>query len=269
MRDPAPARTLLDILDTTVGAHPDAAALDAAGTVHTYRTLSERVRALGDRLARLGVGRGDRVGVRVPSGTADLYVAVLGVLGAGAAYVPVDVDDPDERAETGPCSWATSFRRTAPPSTPACCRKLLRERLPQALVPVLGVVSDLPARTSGKVDRKALPWPLPTLADDGDGEDGEPPSDGTAAWLSERWRAVLGVTPKTGSDFFALGGTSLTAASLVSLLRERYPKASVADVYHFPVLRRLAERLDESGSRTSSARKYVPRLAAPRSSSSS
>ena len=32
------------------------------------------------------------------SGTTDLYVAILGILLAGAAYVPVDVDDPDERA---------------------------------------------------------------------------------------------------------------------------------------------------------------------------
>src|SRR5258708_4008703 len=45
-----------------------------------------------------GGGGGDRVGVRVPSGTVDLYVAILAVLAAGAAYVPVDADDPDERA---------------------------------------------------------------------------------------------------------------------------------------------------------------------------
>lgn len=51
------------------------------------------------RLAGAGVGLGDRVGVRVPSGTNDLYVAVLAVLAAGAAYVPVDAEDPDERAE--------------------------------------------------------------------------------------------------------------------------------------------------------------------------
>jgi non-ribosomal peptide synthetase component F len=44
------------------------------------------------------VGRGDRVGVRVKSGTTTLYVAILGVLAAGAAYVPVDADDPDDRA---------------------------------------------------------------------------------------------------------------------------------------------------------------------------
>ena len=51
------------------------------------------------RLAGHGVGVGDRVGVRISSGTAELYVAILGVLAAGAAYVPVDADDPEERAE--------------------------------------------------------------------------------------------------------------------------------------------------------------------------
>jgi non-ribosomal peptide synthetase component F len=35
----------------------------------------------------------------MPSGSADLYVAILGVLAAGAAYVPVDADDPAERAD--------------------------------------------------------------------------------------------------------------------------------------------------------------------------
>ncbi len=36
----------------------------------------------------------------------------------------------------------------------------LRESLPAALVPRLAVVDTLPTRTSGKVDRDALPWPL-------------------------------------------------------------------------------------------------------------
>src|SRR4029077_5372011 len=42
-----------------------------------------------------------RVGVRISSGTVDLYVAVMGILLAGAAYVPVDADDPDQRARPG------------------------------------------------------------------------------------------------------------------------------------------------------------------------
>ena len=50
-------------------------------------------------LAARGIGRGDRIGIRMPSGSYALYVAILATLAAGAAYVPVDADDPDERAE--------------------------------------------------------------------------------------------------------------------------------------------------------------------------
>ena len=36
----------------------------------------------------------------------------------------------------------------------------LRASLPAALVPRVAIVDELPTRTSGKVDRAALPWPL-------------------------------------------------------------------------------------------------------------
>lgn len=97
--DKAPRpRTLVDIFRSSVAAFPEAAALDC-GDVLTYADLAELV---DDRVAQLhaaGVGAGCRVGVRLPSGQPDLYVTILAVLCAGAAYVPVDADDPDERAE--------------------------------------------------------------------------------------------------------------------------------------------------------------------------
>ncbi|GIJ61207.1 Pls/PosA family non-ribosomal peptide synthetase [Virgisporangium aurantiacum] len=92
-------RTLVDILDATVRAHPTSRAIDTGATTLTYRELADRVEALRATLSGHGIGVGDRVGVRVSSGTADLYLAILGVLAAGAAYVPVDADDPEERAE--------------------------------------------------------------------------------------------------------------------------------------------------------------------------
>ncbi|HTF55088.1 MAG TPA: AMP-binding protein, partial [Pseudonocardia sp.] len=92
-------RTLLDVLAETAAKHPNEAAVDAGGTVLTYRRLAEEVDIVRRRLAFAGIGVGDRVGVRISSGTAELYVAVLAVLAAGAAYVPVDADDPEERAE--------------------------------------------------------------------------------------------------------------------------------------------------------------------------
>jgi non-ribosomal peptide synthetase component F len=58
----------------------------------------DRTAENADRLRTLGIGPGDRVGVRVASGTAELYVAILGILSSGAAYVPVDAEDPSIRA---------------------------------------------------------------------------------------------------------------------------------------------------------------------------
>lgn len=93
-------RTLVDIFLDTLATSPDARALDAGGVVLTYEEFHEAAANVAASLAELGIGRGDKVGVRVPSGTADLYVAIMGILLAGAAYVPVDKDDPDERART-------------------------------------------------------------------------------------------------------------------------------------------------------------------------
>ncbi|MET7283441.1 Pls/PosA family non-ribosomal peptide synthetase [Kribbella sp. NPDC005582] len=119
----------------------------------------------------------------------------------------------------------------------------LREALPAALVPLLAIVDTLPTRTSGKVDRNALPWPLPGMDSDGPAAD----LDGTAGWLAERWTKVLGAkVTGTDNDFFMHGGGSLAAAQLVSALRERYPEVTVADIYEYPRLGALADRLDDS-----------------------
>ncbi len=96
-----PARTLVDILAETARAHPDAPAIDDGDTALTYTELLAEIAATVERLGAAGVRRGDRVGVRMPSGTRELYVTILAVLHAGAAYVPVDADDPDEGARHG------------------------------------------------------------------------------------------------------------------------------------------------------------------------
>ena len=94
----APPRTLMDVFRDTVDAHGDAAAIDDGHVTLSYRELGAQVVSRAAELRAAGVRAGDRVGVRISSGTAELYVAILAVLEVGAAYVPVDVDDPDERA---------------------------------------------------------------------------------------------------------------------------------------------------------------------------
>jgi non-ribosomal peptide synthetase-like protein len=96
---PPPQRTLWQILEATAEAFPRAAALDDGRRVLDYTGLLREVRRAGGRLASMGIGAGDRVGIRITSGTAELYLSVLAVLSVGAAYVPVDVDDPGGRAE--------------------------------------------------------------------------------------------------------------------------------------------------------------------------
>ena len=91
-------RTLLEVFADSAARYRECPAIDAPDRRLTYEELHEAARSLAGRLREIGVGPGDRVGVRVSSGTADLYVAILGVLHAGAAYVPVDADDPPARA---------------------------------------------------------------------------------------------------------------------------------------------------------------------------
>src|SRR5262249_27549215 len=62
----------------------------------TYGRLERRSAALAERPGALGVGAEERVAVCLSRG-ADLVAALLGVLRAGAAYVPVDPAYPAER----------------------------------------------------------------------------------------------------------------------------------------------------------------------------
>ncbi|MCC4908870.1 Pls/PosA family non-ribosomal peptide synthetase [Microbacterium sp. cx-59] len=114
----------------------------------------------------------------------------------------------------------------------------LTQSLPAAIVPLLATVDELPVRTSGKVDRAALPWPLPGV---------ETPAAGltpTEAWLAEQWQAVLGIAvPGPKVDFFDLGGGSLSAAQLVSRIRARVPEFAVADIYDVPRLGAMAKAI--------------------------
>ncbi|MDJ0324297.1 amino acid adenylation domain-containing protein [Cryobacterium sp. PH31-AA6] len=116
----------------------------------------------------------------------------------------------------------------------------LRAELPAALVPLLALVDELPTRTSGKVDKAALPWPLPASA----GRETVAMTP-TATWLAGHWAAILGV-PVGGpdADFFAHGGGSLSVAQFVSAIRERFPDTRISDVYDQPRIGALADELD-------------------------
>ena len=62
----------------------------------TYGELERRANQLARFLRSRGVRRGDCVGLWLPR-SIDVYVALLGILKAGAAYVPLDPEYPAER----------------------------------------------------------------------------------------------------------------------------------------------------------------------------
>lgn len=74
---------------------PAAPALTAGGRTRSYGELDAEANGLAARLVEAGVGRGDFVPVCV--GREDAVAAILGVLKAGAAYVPLDQSHPDAR----------------------------------------------------------------------------------------------------------------------------------------------------------------------------
>jgi non-ribosomal peptide synthetase-like protein len=128
----AAARTLWQVLEATAEAFPGAVAIDDGESVRSYRTLLSEARQAGYRLASLGIGAGDRIGIRMTSGRAELYLSILAVLSVGAAYVPVDMDDPVDRVELawsaagvraiigdgGQLTWRTGRHRRSPARRP-------------------------------------------------------------------------------------------------------------------------------------------------------
>ncbi|MFI9210936.1 amino acid adenylation domain-containing protein [Streptomyces sp. NPDC053253] len=77
---------------------PDAVAIVCEGTRLSYAELNARANQLAHHLIDLGITTDDLVTVCVDRGP-DMIVALLGVMKAGAAYVPLDPDYPAARLE--------------------------------------------------------------------------------------------------------------------------------------------------------------------------
>ncbi len=91
----APGR-IEDLFAAQARRTPDLTAVSANGEDVTYAELDARANQLGNRLRELGVEPGKAVALCVDR-SVDLVVAVLGILKAGAAYVPLNPDHPSAR----------------------------------------------------------------------------------------------------------------------------------------------------------------------------
>ncbi|RTL91072.1 amino acid adenylation domain-containing protein [Ancylobacter aquaticus] len=89
-----PDTTLAALIEAQMAATPQAPALRFAGEDMDYATLERRSRALAERLAISG--EGGIVAVALPR-SLELVVALVAVLRAGLAYLPLDLAQPDAR----------------------------------------------------------------------------------------------------------------------------------------------------------------------------
>jgi len=92
---PAP-RTFIEMFESRVSQSPDAVALVAGTHTLSYRTLDERANAVARQLIQHGVGVERVVGIWADR-SLQMLIGVLGILKAGAAYLPLDPAYPAER----------------------------------------------------------------------------------------------------------------------------------------------------------------------------
>ncbi|MEN5219755.1 amino acid adenylation domain-containing protein [Stenotrophomonas sp. TWI602] len=122
---PVPDLSLAALITARMEATPTAIAV-VVGTQHlTYAELEQRSRALGLQLQAHGVGREARVVVALPR-SLELIIALVAVLRAGGAYLPVDLAHPDER-----------LARILRSAQPVCVLALAQDRERFAGTPVL------------------------------------------------------------------------------------------------------------------------------------
>ncbi|GAA2485582.1 non-ribosomal peptide synthetase [Actinocorallia cavernae] len=133
-RPPGAGARLHDAFFGHAARTPEAPALlGGSGERTTYGELAARALTVAGHLHAQGVRAGDLIGVSLPKGP-DQAVAVLGILAAGAAYLPVAMDQPPARRER--------ILRSAG-------ARLLLDRLDTALIadplpaPVPGAADDL------------------------------------------------------------------------------------------------------------------------------
>jgi amino acid adenylation domain-containing protein/thioester reductase-like protein len=134
-----------------------------------------------------------------------------------------------------------------PPTDDAAFRRTLRarlsEQLPAYMVPSAYVIMPaFPLMPNGKVDRRALPHPLPT----DEISTMTPPRNEQEAKLAQIWAEVLG-RPSIGidDDFFALGGHSLLTAQLSARVGAALSRAvPLTLIYEAPTIAAFAAALN-------------------------
>ncbi|MPQ71606.1 MULTISPECIES: syringopeptin non-ribosomal peptide synthetase SypA [unclassified Pseudomonas] len=131
---------LHQMFEAHAAARPDAVAVTYEGQRLSYGELNQWANQIAHRLIAEGIGADDRVAICVER-SLEMIAGLVGILKAGAGYVPLDPSYPAERL-------AYMLEDSAPKVL--LTQRGLRERFPQALMPVLLLESE--ARIESGID---------------------------------------------------------------------------------------------------------------------
>jgi amino acid adenylation domain-containing protein len=209
-----------------------------------YRT-GDRARWLPDGNAEYVGRKDDQVklrGFRIEPG--EVEAALLALPGVREAAVLADREAPG-----GPRLVAGVGLGDAPPRSAREWRTALARRLPDYMIPaVFAQFPRLPLNRSGKVDRTAVLAAAATTATASINT--LAPRDHVEMALYRIWRRLL-LHPAIGvnDDFFAAGGTSISAIKVAHAIREEFGETlPVRDILLHPTIEALAARLREGTS---------------------
>ncbi|MEU9443473.1 amino acid adenylation domain-containing protein [Streptomyces sp. NPDC048304] len=146
---PVPEMTVPELFARQVERDPDAVALVSGDSAVSYRELDDRSSRLAEALRRRDVGPETVVAVALPR-SVDLVVALLGVVKAGGAYLPVDPAFPAERIRS--VAGHSSARALL---TDAATAEALTPRLDVPAILFDDIRSDTADEDSGGVPRIA------------------------------------------------------------------------------------------------------------------
>ncbi|AJQ95478.1 non-ribosomal peptide synthetase [Gynuella sunshinyii] len=117
-------------------------------------------------------------------------------------------------------------------------KQAMQAALPDYMVPDRWCLLDqIGLNDNGKIDRQALPWPLPESKTETSSATLTP----AQAELAELWKQILGVETVTSTDdFFALGGDSILSLQLIGLAARQGVRLSPAAVSAHSTLAAMA-----------------------------
>lgn len=91
-------KTIVDLFKEEVNKNLQKVAVSFENETLTYKELDEKSNIVANLLASKGVKKGDMVALMMDK-SLELMVSILGILKAGAAYVPIELDFPKTRIE--------------------------------------------------------------------------------------------------------------------------------------------------------------------------